>query len=122
MGLDSLLLLLALLVLAALFVAQPLLAGEREEEIVVGEAAHWTAERERILDALAELDSDWQLGKVPKEIYKPQRDRLMRKGAQALKELDKLNEGQPAKSSALTDKQLEKIIAARKTARGKRRK
>jgi hypothetical protein len=121
-GLDSQLLLLALLVLVALFVARPLVAGKREEEIIVGDSAHWVAERERILDALAELDSDWQSGRVTNEIYKPQRKRLLRKGALAIKELESLSTKQPERPSPLTDKQLEKLIVARKAARGNRRK
>jgi len=48
------------------------------------------AERERILNALLELDFDFKLGKVPEEDYPGQRAELLQKGADVLKKLDAL--------------------------------
>lgn len=120
MPLSSVLLLLALLVLVALFVARPFLdprsADEGQDEI-----SPWIAERERVLDALAELDADFQLGKVPEEVYQPQRQQLLAKGAQALKELEKLGAKPDKDSRVVSDDDLEKIIEARKAKRTKDR-
>lgn len=115
MALGSIFLFLALLVLVALFVARPLIADVGEERPLDNENSHWLAERERVLDALAELDADWQLGKVPEDIYKIQREQLFSKGAQALAQLDKLNPpgrtGETKKNKTESD-DLEKMITA----------
>lgn len=115
MPLSSLFLLLALLVLVALFVARPLFVPDAAEDTATpNEFSPWIAERERILDALAELDADWQLGKVPEELYSAQRQQLLVKGAIAIKQLERPG-GSPRKESVQTDDaQLEKMIAARR--------
>jgi hypothetical protein len=119
MALGSIFLLLALLLVVALFVARPLIAAEVYDETQLDEeASHWIAERERALDALAELDADWQLGKVPEEIYAPQRQQLVAAGAQALRKLDSmsvhLKETPSRKEGGVSDSQLEQLIAARR--------
>jgi hypothetical protein len=133
MGMGSLLLFLALLVLVALFVARPLFYDEDSAAGLVGEDSYSVqAEYERVLDALVELDADWELGKVPKEIYRGQRQQLVTKGSAALKELDKAGlvdeeaghkalKAQPARS-ALTDAKLEALIAVRRARAARRRK
>jgi hypothetical protein len=111
MDLGSLLLLLALLLLVALFVARPLLQPEDDE---AGESASsgLQAERERILDALAELDADWELGKVPEEIYRSQRQQLIAEGAAVLQALEA---NAPAASrNELSNAKLDALIAAHK--------
>lgn len=120
MPLSSILLLLALLVLVALFVARPFLDPHSADE-VSNEVSPWIAERERVLDALAELDADFQLGKVPEEIYQPQRKQLLAKGAEALKELEKLGAKTGKDPRTVSDAQLEELIDARKAKRGKGR-
>jgi hypothetical protein len=133
MGIGSLLLFLALLVLVALFVARPLFAdAEADNNQLAQDSSSVQAEYERVLDALVELDADWELGKVPKEIYRGQRQQLVTKGSAALKELDqaglvdeeaghKALKAQPARS-ALTDAKLEALIAARRVKATRRRK
>jgi hypothetical protein len=119
MDLGSLLLLLALLLLAALFVARPLLQPEDDE---AGEPASSSlqAERERILDALAELDADWELGKVPEEIYRSQRQQLVAEGAAVLQALEA---SVPiAGRQELSDAKLDALIAAHKAKLKKARK
>lgn len=118
MPLSSFFLLLALLVLVALFVARPLFAPEQDSDDQV-EVSPWIAERERVLDALAELDADWQMGKVPTEIYSSQRQQLLAKGALALKQLEGLGAKSKKAPIRLDDAKLEKMIAARKAKRKK---
>jgi len=124
MGAGSILLILALLILVALFVARPLVQGERLGAGLDPERSHWIAERERALEALLELDFDHQLGKVPPEVYAEHRQTLMRQGAEALKHLERL-ESAPEKAvsppnkskrgrAGSTDAELESMIARRK--------
>lgn len=118
MGITSLLLFLALLVLVALFVARPFLVTATDEDSLDETASRLEAEYERVLDALAELDADWALGKVPEDIYRAQRAQLVAQGAAALKSLEK--EGVVSEkevrlpSNELSDTKLEALIAARK--------
>jgi hypothetical protein len=116
MDIGSIFLILALLVLVGLFVARPLFerkpavtSEESEEE----EHTHSSllAERDRILNALQELDFDYQLGKIPAEDYPAQRALLVRDGADVLRRLDQLA-AQPAASNV--EARLEAAIAARR--------
>lgn len=90
MDLGSLLVIIALAILVAWFVAQPLmekrsLAFHQENEHTFSALL---AERDRILDALQELDFDHALGRLTPEDYTAQRTRLTLKGAAILKQLD----------------------------------
>jgi hypothetical protein len=125
MDLGSALLFLALLLLVALFVARPLLQGQDEGAEMDERGAALDAEHNRVLDALAELDADWELGKVPEEIYKPQREQLVAEGAAVLKKLDEQGDKvAPAKSAGkeISDDKLEALIASRKARAKKARK
>lgn len=124
MEIGSALLFLALLLLVALFVARPLFdAGHDERED--GRCLGLIYERERTLQALVELDADWELGKIPEEIYLPQRAQLVAESATALKELEAANlppsptEGE---SKELSDAKLDALIASRKARTKKGRK
>lgn len=115
MGLGSIFLILALLILVALFVARPLVEDEDMDWRGDPERSTWLAERERVLDALLELDFDHELEKVPDSVYAEQRQRLLAQGAEALKHLDALKTGQSGK------KGVEKALAGRKkSGKGKR--
>jgi hypothetical protein len=113
---GSLLAFLALLILVALFVSRPLTEGD-EEDAPDGEASHWAAERERVLDALAELDADWQLNKIPEDVYHAQRAALVAAGAHALEQLERVSA--PAKTKRASGDDLEALIAAHKRKRRK---
>lgn len=125
MAIGSLLLFLALLVLVALIVARPLLDVMEEDSSLDSESSQWLAERERVLDALAELDADWSMGKIPEDIYAEQRGLLLAKGAFALEKLEKAEKitglSTQTKSKKKTSNDLEALVAAYK-AKGARRK
>jgi len=91
MDIGALFLLLALLILVALFVSRPFLerqpAASLQEEHVTSSLL---AERDRILTALQELDFDHALGKIPAEDYPLQRNILLQRGAAILRQLDAL--------------------------------
>jgi len=90
MDVGSILLLLALVILVSAFIASPLRGGGKkidQPEINI-ELSELLAERERVLDALAELDFDNEMGKVPETLYPVQREALLKRGAAILRLLD----------------------------------
>ena len=105
MDIGSLLLILALFLLVAMFIARPFSA---HRSVSVSEAEQslsaLLAEKERILDALAELEFDHRLGKVPESVYPDQRANLMQRGADVLRRIDEFKEDE-----------VETAIAARRT-------
>lgn len=113
MDFGSILLLLALGILVALFVARPLL--ERQVSVVnqaEHERSHWLAERDRALNALQELDFDYSMGKIPEEDYPATRAWLVQSGVEILRKLDEL---EPGASSGSADDRIEAAIASRRS-------
>ncbi len=111
MDIGAIFLTLAITTLVAMYLVQPYM--ERRTKIVSAEElehSHLLAERDRYINALKELDFDYELGKVPEEEYPLQRAGLLKKGADALRQLD---EYEGAKSTSAEDR-LEAVIAARR--------
>ncbi len=113
MPIGSVLLILALAVLVALIVARPFWEPRGSSWADVKEPSALLAERERILEALLELDFDHELGKVPEEIFASQRAYLVNKGAQVLEQLD-AQVAEADRSQVAPNDDLERLIAARK--------
>lgn len=124
MDIGSLFLLLALIIAVAAFIASPLqvrrgAVGLRQED---HELSELLAERERVLEALEELDLDNDMGKVPEKLYPLQRDALLKRGADVLRLLDERLPGgaeQRARIEQVAERQsaddpLEAMIAARR--------
>jgi len=103
---------LGILILVGVFLYAPFL--ERRARRVT-EEEHETssllAERERIVNSLQELESDYQLGKVPEEDYPTQRTNLLQRGADILRKLDELA---PVKAQNDKDAHVERALAARR--------
>jgi len=133
MDYGSILLLLALVVIVGAYIASPLRekrARGADSEIDI-ELSQLLAERERILEALAELDFDNDMGKVPDDLYPSQREALLKRGAAVLRLLDEHTSGDPSDDKSEVerterleraasirtewDDPLEAIIAARRT-------
>lgn len=80
---------LAILVLVGMYLYAPLVQNyarpvtEEEHEL-----SALMAERDRIINALQELDFDYKLGKIPAEDYPSQRANLLQKGADILRKMD----------------------------------
>ncbi|KAA3643545.1 MAG: zinc-ribbon domain-containing protein [Chloroflexi bacterium] len=112
MDIGSILLILAVFVITAVFVVRPLIDGQSymvsEEE---QNLSSLLAERERILDALAELDFDHEMGKVPEDTYKAQRADLAKIGVGILRKIDA---SQPNGSRESSGDAVEAVIAERK--------
>jgi hypothetical protein len=112
MDIGSIFLILAVLIPVVIFVSRPLM--ERKATAITVEEHDYSAllaERDRILNALQELEFDYTLGKIPETQYPAQRASLMRYGADLLRQIDEY-EGQSADSSV--DDRLEAAIAERK--------
>jgi hypothetical protein len=91
MDIGAVFLLLALLLLVALYIARPFLERQPDAILPAGnETSTLLAERDRILTALHELDFDHTLGKIPSEDYPAQRSSLLQRGAAILRQLDEL--------------------------------
>lgn len=106
---------LALLVLVGIYLYAPLARRNArpitEEE---HELSALMAERDRILNALQELDFDFKLGKIPAEDYPLQRTALLQKGAEILKKLDEIK---PDSTQPDIETRIERTIAARRAER-----
>ena len=115
MDIGSILLILAVLVPVVLFIARPLMEGSATE--VTAEEHQYSAllaERDRILNAIQELEFDHTLGKIPDDEYPNQRANLMRAGADVLRQIDEY-EGISGENEA--DDRIEATVMARKAAR-----
>ncbi len=89
MDLGSIFILLSLLILTALYIGRPLYErGATTVSPVEHKHSALLAERDRILDALSELDFDHDLGKIPEGDYPLRRKQLVQRGAEVLRQLD----------------------------------
>ena len=112
MDIGSIFLILGLLVLVGLFIGRPLL--ERQATVVSQEEHQYSsllAERDRILNALQELDFDYTLGKIPEADYPGQRASLLTRGADVLRQLDAFG-AETTEEDA--EARLEAVIAVRR--------
>lgn len=146
MEIGAILLILALFLLVAFFVAQPFLERRAVKLVSAEEHQRSTlmAERDRLIGALQELDFDHTLGKIPAEDYPLMRAELLQHAADVLRQLDGLGQqagdarpsaaeerveaavaarradaavGQKPASAAVEDDDIEELIAARRAAR-----
>ncbi len=113
MDLSAIFFVLAVLILVGMYLYAPFVTRSRpavsQEE---HELSSLLAERDRLINALQELDFDFKLGKVPSEDYPLQRSQLLQKGAEVLRRLDEL---QPAAARlADAESRLEEAAAARR--------
>lgn len=111
MDLGAVLILLALLVAVGLFLAAPLMRNARPRPLDESpEVSALLAERDRVINALQELDFDFKLGKVPEDGYPAQRGELLQHGASILRELDRVAPG--AVNATDAGERIEEAVAA----------
>jgi hypothetical protein len=117
MDLGSILVILALFIFVAGYIARPIL--EKRGFSVSDDSRHLSelqAERDQILLVLQELDMDHAMGKIPSEDYEAQRPGLIARGAAILRELDELgaltplNAVEPHGANGQEDDDLDAII------------
>jgi hypothetical protein len=120
MDLGSIFLILAGVLLVAIFITRPFLDRKVEtaplvEQKTAGQEEHQRstllAERDRLLNTIQELDFDFALGKIPAEDYPPQRELLIQSGINILRKLDALDKDQADEG---VEERLEEAIAARR--------
>lgn len=93
MEIGSVFLVLAVLIIAGMYLYAPFTAragtmysNNNEEH----ELSALKAERDRVINSLQELDFDFKLGKIPADDYPEQRQTLLQKGAEILRQLDEM--------------------------------
>jgi rubrerythrin len=92
MEIGSVFLVLAVLIIAGIYLYAPFTSrayttyNNNEEH----ELSALKAERDRVINSLQELDFDFKLGKVPAQDYPEQRQALLQKGAEILRQLDEI--------------------------------
>jgi hypothetical protein len=117
MDFGSIFLILGLLILVVIFISQPFFE-KRSAEVSQTEQdlSALLAERDRILNALQELDFDFALGKIPEAEYPVQRAALVQRGADILRRIDEL---QPQTVEENAEERLEAAIASRRADAGR---
>jgi rubrerythrin len=112
MDIGAILLLLAVFVFAALFVARPFLEHRRTMTVSAKEQelSSLMAERDRLISALQELDFDHDLGKIPAEDYPTMRAGLLQSASDVLRRLDTLQPQNNASADA--ESRVEAVVAA----------
>ena len=115
MDIGSIFLILALLLLVSFYIGRPLLEKKPQDSIALDPDEHEVsallAERDRLVNALKELEFDHMLGKIPEDHYPGQRALLMQRGADILRRLDLV---EPVKTDHTLEDQLEAAIEARR--------
>jgi hypothetical protein len=112
MDIGSIFLILAILIPVFIFISRPLM--ERNAVLVSTEGSDVStllAERDQVVTLLQELDDDYNLGKIPPEIYPSKRQALLRDGADILRQIDAF---QMTSISGNAEDRLEAAIAARR--------
>ncbi len=113
MELGSVFLILATLVIVGVYLYAPFTRRARRLATDdMHEISALQAERDRVINALQELDFDFKLGKIPAEDYPQQRADLLKKGAQILRRLDEL--APAVHSGADAAARIEKAAAAKR--------
>jgi hypothetical protein len=103
LDIGSILLILSILILAALFIIRPFIlekvaaAGSDDQEdeemrLLDHRYSALLAEKDRLLSTAQELEIDHGMGKIPEEDYPAQRAELLSAGARVLQELDEIEE------------------------------
>lgn len=103
MTIGSILFGIALLVVLALFLARPfLLAPVRHTSRRSGKE-ELLAEKEALLAEIRAIDFDYDTGKLPPDVYDPQRQRLVQRAAAVMQALDAYQTQPDEQAAGLTD-------------------
>jgi len=121
MDIGSILLGVALLLVVAFIVIEPLLGGSHWRDRQPGPADQLRVEHERVLTQLRDLDFDHATGKLNDDDYTAQRALLMAQGVAVLKQLDQLSSAIAAQPVAggrtrTVDDEIEAALAQRRPA------
>jgi hypothetical protein len=112
MDIGSIFLILAILIPVVIFIYRPFMdrrtvvASDGEKDI-----SNLLAERDQVVALLQELDDDYNLGKIPSEIYPTERQVLLQNGADILRQIDAF---QASSVPGTAEDRLEAAIVARR--------
>jgi hypothetical protein len=113
MDIGSIFLVLAILILVALFISRPLIERTAAlKKSTPQDISSLLAQRDQVVATLQELDDDYNLGKIPADVYPSQRQSLLQNGAEILRQID-THHSTIHKST--TEDRLEAAVAARRT-------
>jgi hypothetical protein len=108
MDIGSIFLFLAILIPVALYISRPFTERKGGSTSQAGqELSTLMAERDQLVAAVKELDDDFSLGKIPAEVYPTQRQSLLQRGVEILRQIDARQS--PASSTRVEDR-LEAVI------------
>lgn len=112
MDIGSIFLILALLIPVVIYIGRPLLetspAGVSHSD---QDISTLLASRDQVVTAIQDLDDDYNLGKIPEEIYSEKRSDLLENGAKVLRQIDAT---QVATTRSTPEDLLEDAIIARR--------
>ena len=125
MEIGSIFLILALAVVIFLFITRPFFDRSSGDRLVAKpevrqrdlQRSALLSNRDRLLNAIQELDADNELGKLPAGEYAPQREKMVLAAAETLRQLDEINlsDGRTSQTVVKSDEdELEALIAARR--------
>jgi hypothetical protein len=112
MDIGSILVIVAVALVVAAYIAQPLIeGGSRELSPDDLRLSALQAERDNVLDSLQEMDNDYAMGKIAEHDYLVLRSALVAQGSEALKKLDEwLPEAKAASGGEALDSEVEARI------------
>src|SRR4030065_1778311 len=112
MDIGSLFLILAILIPVVIFISRPLLErGPPPVSHAEQDVSTLLAKRDQVVATIQELDDDYNLGKIPSEVYPNQRMTLLQNGADVLRQIDAYQEA-PAAETA--EDRLEAALVSRR--------
>jgi NADH pyrophosphatase NudC (nudix superfamily) len=96
MNIGSIFLLIAILIVIGFLILRPFYTPQKENIMQSGTAAQHTyssllAEKERLLNAIQEMEFDHDTGKIPDDIFPEQRLALMREAAVVIEKISQIN-------------------------------
>lgn len=117
MDIGSIFLVLGLFIIVGVYISRPFLEKRAAlvSEVEQDQSA-LLAERDRVINALQELDFDFTLGKIPEGDYPDQREVLLKRGAEVLRQLDAYREDSLGGD---LDSRLEATVATRRADTGR---
>jgi K+-sensing histidine kinase KdpD len=108
MDVGSILVLLSIMLLVALFVSQPFFDQEKDVSEEERELSRLQAERERMYKRIEELDFDYELEKIAPKDYQRARQTLVKEAALIVKKIDELEEKQQIERKPLSGEAIQK--------------
>jgi hypothetical protein len=112
MDFGSLFFVIGLMLIVGVYLARPLIEHSAERvSAAEREMSALLARRDHILAQLADLEMDFEQGKLIQSHYQAQRQELLARGADVLRQIDALEEASPELKSVTVDDEIEAAVA-----------